>query len=345
MSNRLSQIDNLRGLAILLVISAHIMNINETPLLFEIGAPFYFGRIGVYLFFIVSGYCIFGSIKKINISYLRNTLLFIIKRFLRLYPLYWLSIIFTIIILKDKNFSLNEILYNMTMLNSLFGIRDLQGIYWTLFLEIIFYSLIAFYLIIFKNEKKNFERIGVLFLFIFLLSSLLRLFIDYHLPYGHFMWLTLFFFGCYINLFEKRLKKLIKYSMMFTFTISICLLLIYVDINFFKSTKLIETNLLIKHFYSYILSIIIFFILFFFSKKIFLLSFLGLISYPLYLTHDLTYVVFERLSFFNFDNLIISKFFKFSLAIIFAFIIHLIFEKNILNFLKKINFYILSNKA
>lgn len=345
MSNRLKQIDNLRGLAILFVITAHILNINDTPSLFEISAPFYLGRIGVYLFFIVSGYCIFGSIRKINISYFKNTLLFLIKRFLRLYPLYWLSVIFTIIILKDKNFSISEILYNMTMLNSLFGIRDLQGVYWTLFLEIVFYSLIAFYLIIFKNKKKKFKQIGILFLFIFLLSSIFRLFIDSHLPYGHFMWLTLFILGCYINIFEKDKKKLTKYSMVFIFVISICLLLIYVDINFFENTKLIKTNLLIKHFFSYILSIIVFFILFFFSKKIFLLSFLGLISYPLYLTHDLTYVVFDNISFFDFNSLIISKFFKFFSAIFFAFIVHLTFEQKILNFLRKINFYILSNKA
>jgi len=345
MTNRLNQIDNLRGLAILLVITAHILNIKETPFLFEISIPFYFGRIGVYLFFIVSGYCIFSSIKKINTSYYKNTLLFLIKRFLRLYPLYWISIIFTIIILKNKNFSINEILYNMTMLNSLFGIRDLQGVYWTLFIEIIFYTLIAFYLIIFKNKKKIFKRIGILFLFLFLFSSLFRLFINSHLPYGHFMWLTLFFLGCYINLYEKDIKKLIKYSMIFIFIVSICLLLIYVDVNFLESKKVIKTNLLIKHFFSYVLSIIIFYILFFYNKNIFLLSFLGLISYPLYLTHDLTYVLFERTVFFDFNNFLIYNVFKFFSAVIFATVVHLIFEKNILNFLKKINFNILSNKA
>ena len=40
MSNRLKQIDNLRGLAILFVITAHILNINDTPSLLKLAHPF-----------------------------------------------------------------------------------------------------------------------------------------------------------------------------------------------------------------------------------------------------------------------------------------------------------------
>jgi len=92
----------MRGIAALLVACIHISE-SFAPVassgrwLHLIARDFAFGGIGVSLFFLVSGFVIPSSLKSGN-SRLPELRQFVVRRFFRLYPVYWLSIILAVLI-------------------------------------------------------------------------------------------------------------------------------------------------------------------------------------------------------------------------------------------------------
>ena len=96
-SGRFHSLDALRGIAALLVVWQHtserfalLPNISEQgTLLAKIAYSVDFGRIGVIIFFLISGFIIPSSLKGNDPRALKH---FATKRFFRLYPVYWVSI-------------------------------------------------------------------------------------------------------------------------------------------------------------------------------------------------------------------------------------------------------------
>lgn len=108
-----------------------------------------FGYLGVPLFFIISGFVISASAMH------RSGLAFAVSRFVRLYPAYWASIIITLSVVyvtKGETESLRTFVANLTMLNDYVGIKDIDGVYWTLKVELKFYACV-FLLIAFGAYK------------------------------------------------------------------------------------------------------------------------------------------------------------------------------------------------
>jgi peptidoglycan/LPS O-acetylase OafA/YrhL len=149
-TNRFSHIDALRGIAALLVIWLHVSEvfINISPETLALGAGLYdvakaidVGRIGVVVFFAISGFVI---CRSLNGKITEGSKKFLIRRLLRLYPAFWVSIVlglFSIWWLFDKPFSWNIIAANITMLPELLGEPPIIGLYWTLETELAFYLL------------------------------------------------------------------------------------------------------------------------------------------------------------------------------------------------------------
>jgi peptidoglycan/LPS O-acetylase OafA/YrhL len=86
---------------------------------------------------------------------------FAISRFFRLYPAYWFSVFMAVLssvlfcrLLPDTQ----VIIFNLTMFQSVFRVPDLFGVYWTLILEIIFYTgcAVLFSFGLLTNKKSNF---------------------------------------------------------------------------------------------------------------------------------------------------------------------------------------------
>src|SRR5690606_28459276 len=94
-------LDGLRGLAILLVVVYHNFGFINY---------FFFGWLGVDLFFVLSGFLITDILLRTlgQPNYLRN---FYTRRVLRIFPLYYLALIIFLIIIPKTNLSLDLAYY------------------------------------------------------------------------------------------------------------------------------------------------------------------------------------------------------------------------------------------
>jgi peptidoglycan/LPS O-acetylase OafA/YrhL len=153
---RFYEIDLFRFLAALTVVlfhdtfRGHGAN-SYTPLSFPELTPYTrYGFLGVQLFFIISGYVVLLSAQGKTIRQ------FFLSRVTRLYPAFWVACTLTFLFLlffgrtpadtqiaKSLEVGFVEYLYNMTMLQELFGQNPIDGVYWTLTIEMTFYFLIA----------------------------------------------------------------------------------------------------------------------------------------------------------------------------------------------------------
>jgi peptidoglycan/LPS O-acetylase OafA/YrhL len=162
---RYYEIDLLRFIAAISVVLFHFCYRgyhadNLSPVEFPaLGEVFKYGYLGVELFFIISGYVVLMSAQGKTLSQ------FFVSRAMRLYPAFWVACTFTFIVMRllgpayhapgwspMLDAPLRGYLFNMTMLHEFFGVNDLDGVYWTLTVEIIYYFLIAL-LISFKWMK------------------------------------------------------------------------------------------------------------------------------------------------------------------------------------------------
>ncbi|WP_308368265.1 MULTISPECIES: acyltransferase [unclassified Microbulbifer] len=150
MNNRFLNLDALRGIAALLVVWQHssesfVRNpgiAQHGTILADMASAVDFGRIGVICFFLTSGFVIPYSLSGTDATIKK----FAVRRFFRLYPVYWLSLIMAVaasVALAEYRFSGSVIAANTTMMQGLFGFQNIQGLYWTLTVELIFYFLCA----------------------------------------------------------------------------------------------------------------------------------------------------------------------------------------------------------
>lgn len=147
-SRRFGYIDAMRAIAALSVLLVHVAGY----LLRQADAPqavlalreyvlnfIDLGLFGVALFFFISGYVVpFSLLKGQNLSD------FWVHRIFRLYPPFWISLVAVIGVetycMGERGaFSSSQVLANLTMVPQIFGAEPMSGIYWTLFVEMLFY--------------------------------------------------------------------------------------------------------------------------------------------------------------------------------------------------------------
>ena len=148
--SRLRYIDALRGIAALLVQWLHVANSyralsHETAAhvrwLNDFVSEIDIGRIGVVVFFLISGFVIPFSIRRDSAA---PVLGFAVRRLFRIYPAYWLSVplaAFVFYWLVGQPFTAAELAANLTLTQDIFGLRPAEGVYWTLTVELAFYAL------------------------------------------------------------------------------------------------------------------------------------------------------------------------------------------------------------
>lgn len=142
---RLAYVDCIRAIAALMVLIMHSGELAVATFPGSVGDSWVlkpafavdFGRAGVILFFALSGFVIPASLSSPA-----DKIRFPIRRAFRLYPAYWLSILVCLVVeswLAGADRSASQIIANLSMLQMFMGYEDIEGLYWTLAVEIVFY--------------------------------------------------------------------------------------------------------------------------------------------------------------------------------------------------------------
>lgn len=290
-SFRLLSLDGLRGIAALSVIIYHYfyrideiysINSNETDWT-------YFGKYGVHLFFMISGFVIFMSIKN-------NTkpISFFISRFTRLYPAYFFAVLITFTIvyffgLEGREVSFFQAVLNLLMFQEFLGIPHVDGVYWTLTVEITFYFWCL--ILILLNKTNSLVLLLFAFLFLSLISELIH-------PNAY-----------------KVLNKLFFISYVSFFLLGVLTFKLNNNNNNYNNIGLIIlvfSLLSVNHNYQELIVFFLIYILFlvgvfevgrFLEFKFFV--FMGEISYSLYLIHqNIGYIIMLKIMNMGFSQLI-----------------------------------------
>ncbi len=153
----LNLIQVLRGVASLLVVLYHTTSLlKENTNLNFLGGFFMFGGAGVDIFFVLSGFIITYSSKQL-IQKNATFFLFLKRRFVRIFPVYWL-LISALLLLQALLPSFYKTHYDFTFANLLstyFLFPQhimLNGVSWTLSYELFFYFLFSLTFLI-KNKN------------------------------------------------------------------------------------------------------------------------------------------------------------------------------------------------
>ncbi|MCL4791276.1 MAG: acyltransferase, partial [Gammaproteobacteria bacterium] len=138
---RLTQIDGLRALAALVVVAYHYTTRFEQRFMHvsPLGISVPWGYFGVNLFFAISGFVICMTLDRC-----RTPQDFIVSRFARLYPTFWVAVAVTWLTIQLHTMpgyaiSLKAAIANLSMVHAFFGIPDVDGVYWSLQVELLFY--------------------------------------------------------------------------------------------------------------------------------------------------------------------------------------------------------------
>lgn len=143
--NRLAALDALRGVAALAVVLFHYIPYYDKLYghSFTPWPVLDFGRYGVHLFFILSGFVIFMTLERT-----RTAGWFGLARAFRLLPALWAGIAITFVTVHalgpaDRAVSFGSALLNTTLLHEYLEFPHVDGAYWSLVVEATFYCWIA----------------------------------------------------------------------------------------------------------------------------------------------------------------------------------------------------------
>ena len=291
---RIKYLDGLRGVAVLLVLSFHaytrwsdLVPYGDTYAEFPL---FYFGWLGVQLFFLISGFVIFMTLCRTH-----DLKKFIYKRWLRLFPGMLLASVIlylTLPIFPERPEGVPGIaglLPGLTFISPAWweavlgiDIQPIEGAFWTLYVEFKFYIVSG---LIYFLLGKNFLIPSLISLFA--LSTLVQFLsavlgsqvfyiaeeICYALSLDYFGW---FASGALFYLFFQ--SKNLKCFALATFMAILSSIAVAIDFN---SSEIIAASIVSTIFAS---SLVVPQLQRLLENKGFL--FLGFISYPLYLIHE-----------------------------------------------------------
>ncbi|WP_406507324.1 acyltransferase family protein [Streptomyces sp. NBC_00212] len=147
-ATRLAALDGLRLVAALMVVCYHYLALSRPwghnpatifPTLHRFAE---FGWLGVEVFFLVSGFVICMSVWGRSLGD------FAVSRVSRLFPAYWVAVPLTALVVKKwpeitSIRGWDDVIVNLTMVQAGNNTRNVDDVYWTLFVELKFYVLMA----------------------------------------------------------------------------------------------------------------------------------------------------------------------------------------------------------
>ena len=131
-------------MAVVLYHFTYKLRVSETAVdLFpSIGRVGMHGYLGVNLFFMISGFVILWTARD------RTPTGFVLSRITRLYPEFWIGVLLSSIVFSldqsasGRTITAPQVVANLTMVPTLFGQGYVDDVYWTLFVELKFYALL-----------------------------------------------------------------------------------------------------------------------------------------------------------------------------------------------------------
>lgn len=301
---RLDYVDSIRGIAAISVVIAHFL----VPIYgydkFIFSHVFDLGKIGVVLFFIISGFIIPFSFRREN----GGVQAFFISRFFRLYPGYWFSLLLYLLVsyALGMQFPWHQIFANITMFQTALRVKDIVGVYWTLFIELVFYFMCVCSFILGLLNKVRFNFISSLVMLVIALAlAIARRKLDEEFPVALPLALSLMMFGglwrSYLLDGDFIAKKLATYYI----AIYVCVIPI---VSFFSYGT--EPGHTMRYTVTYYLSMLLFIALttrFRIHNKF--MVWMGVISYSVYLIHPSLLIVYEHFTadFSNFSRYLLGS--------------------------------------
>jgi peptidoglycan/LPS O-acetylase OafA/YrhL len=289
---RLQFLDLLRGVAALLVVFDHSFNVPVVDDL--IHKYFDTGRLGVTVFFLVSGFVI-----PLTLERRASIIAFVVNRFFRLYPLFWLSIVgvaawvvFRIPLTPVEYYQvfethlLRNLLINATMLQEAFHIPNAIPVYWTLTIELAFYVCCVL-LFRFGYLKRSTETAWAVWTIVLLVAVVLPCIIRHRVPFEHIFAFVTFFLGTVVY---RNYHGLVSDRRLITLTVAVVsLAMLGTACNYYFFTTSSELVTPQASATTYLASFLAFFVVYANRSRKFPAVFLwlGRISYSVYLLHPL----------------------------------------------------------
>lgn len=131
-----------KGLCALLIVIYHY-SVWYNDYIHEISFKYFnfaYLTFAVPLFFVFSAFFLYK--KAIQ---LKNPVRLVLHRMTRLYPMYWIAVLFSsvVILLNQEALGAKQILLNLTMVEKVFGVNHIDGAYWTMFYELMLLLIFA----------------------------------------------------------------------------------------------------------------------------------------------------------------------------------------------------------
>lgn len=293
---------------------------------------FSFGPFGVALFFMVTGYLIVHSLENNRIS------IFLVKKFLRLYSTYSVTLLLTCGILYISanywnipyNISVTDYLKNLSLFRDFYWVQSLDMVNWTMEVQVKFYLLCAF--IMYVSKMRNTKTITILIGALTTLSYCVGTIYEYALQQGllkTYIWMYAIIYAvpfiifCFIGVVFYYYD-----SKVWNLKTSICMIIYLIVMYYIAIGIAYPGNMMYP--ISYYSAFIVFLLIFRFRKhipRIRVLSFLADISFPVYLIHGV--VGFAIMNFLYqyqpYPYLIMLE--TFVLIILLSYLLHCFIEK------------------
>ena len=342
---RIGAVDGLRAIAILMVFNVHFWGfygaanyfVPTDSILYYLINILRAGHLGVDLFFVISGYLIYGSLRSgpVNVN-------FFYKRFARLFPVHFLVCLYA-----AKGYSGLGILYfiaNILFIATIYPtIPLLNGVTWSLTWEWYFYAFVFISVLLSSNPKKS---LLYLILITLTFSIVNNIFFDNNILFQCERFLG-FVFGVMLYIFRNT--KLFSESSEINFYLGLIGFLFIFTLQFLWANYAGQINTLPLEGGFYILVSLAFVVILkstitpgsgfneIFSKIP--LRFLGKISYSFYMTHSIIIAeVLNRLPVANsLSGVVIRYAFVFSLTTLVSTFLYYYLERPYFNWRKQRN--------
>ena len=143
-TKRIVELDSLRAIAALNLVLFHFTHVYAVKYGYTspLGFEFAFGKYGVQLFFMLSGF-----VNAMTLLRKRRSVDFLAARIIRICPAYWSVIVINLLIigiapLTVTAWSPGQVAANLTIMPNLFGYQCMEPVTWTLQVEVLFYGMI-----------------------------------------------------------------------------------------------------------------------------------------------------------------------------------------------------------